>query len=115
MRLALPGTRGLCTRSLPVNIAAVLPARGIVGVKLDTSKGALLALDRADEAHDALHGAGDVDSVAHPDIVGGGPPRGCGKHADARAGTFAQNRVVGVSLADIGDAGEGALGESSKG
>lgn len=102
-------------RNVPVNIAAILAARRKVGVKFNSSKGTLLALDRSDEAHYTLHVARDVDSVAHGDIVERGLSGCCGSHVDARARAVAQNRVVAVALADIGDAGEGALGESGKG
>ena len=80
--------------NIPVNVAIVLSARRILGIELDTSKYALLALDGSDEAHDTLHVAGHIDGVAHVYIFRHGPSRRCGGHCESRPRAVNQILVV---------------------
>lgn len=56
---------------LPVNIAAVLPARREIRVQLDAGKGALAVGYGSDEPHRAVHVSGHIDSIADGETVTG--------------------------------------------
>lgn len=106
---------------VPIDVAAVLASRSKLGIELNTSKDTLLAADRADEAHETVHAAGDVDGVAHGDIVADELARRVGSHVSgagrlrARARTVADYRIEGVGAGDIGNAGERGRGQGGEG
>lgn len=54
-----------------VDIAAVLAPAGMFGGELDAGEATRLARDAAQVADGAVHATGDVDEVAHLDIVEG--------------------------------------------
>lgn len=90
---------------VPVNITAVLASHGKVSVQFDAGKDAFLPLDLADEAHDTMHPAGNVNRVADGDILAGRAPRRRRSHA---AHGVTQSRKRRHGLGTIGDAGERA-------
>ena len=93
---------------LPIDIAIVLPSIGKVWKQFDAGKDAPFALNRTNKTNGTLQATRNIDRVAESDIGGLGTAWCCRNHI---LGRVAQDRIDGVTLSDIGDAGKRACVE----
>lgn len=54
---------------VPVHSAVVLAPRSVFSIEFDSGKDALLATNAAHKLDNANHAAGDVDGVAHVNVL----------------------------------------------